>query len=626
MLDRPRRHRSKAGRSPEIESEGLPRAILRRYRILTAPERRRGLLLLALASAMTLLEWLGGASVFAFVALLSRPDALTSVPALASLMARVSTDPGSTRVAALSLMGVFHLGRIGVLLALGRARARISGHIGNSLSGRLVDAHLAAPLSSHTKRSSAERIRDVAEYAPTIWGAVDGTVYAATEAVIVLGLLSLLASVRPVDIAIAGLVLVLFVASTLRLTRAAATRHAVRTREVEARSLRALQQLYGAWREVKVLGRETFFRDGFVSGREEALGLQVHAETLALVPRSVLEAAFVLGAGALALLSMSGAGGAAGAFPVLGLYAYTGFRAVPAVERILRYLAIVRWNIAVSEPLVGELEQLARMAPETPSGPLPFADRITLEGVGFTHPGAPTPSLQAIRFDVPRGTSLAIVGRTGAGKSTLLDILLGLLAPDEGRICIDGVPLEGGLLRSWRQRIGYVPQAAFLLDDTVRRNVAFGLPDAEIDDARVRRALEVAQAGDFAAALPLGLDETIGEKGGRLSGGERQRIAIARALYRDPDVLCLDEATAALDPATERELAEAMRRLASRTLVMVTHRMTTAQRCDRIAVLSAGRLVAWGTWDELLEGCAEFRELAAEAAGDEEATNDPAAP
>jgi len=604
---------SASGVSPAIGSLGLARAVFRRVRVLTPWERRRGVWLLVLAAAMTGLEWLGGASVFVFIELLSRPDAMTAAPALSPLLAPDATDPGSARAIALGLMGAFHLGRIGVLLGLGRARKRLRGSIGHSLSGRLVDAHLAVPLSSHTHRSSAERARDISVYAPAIWGAIDSAVYAGTEALVVLGLLSLLAAIRPLDVLLAGLLLFALVASTLRLTRRVATEHALRSRQVEALSLSALQQLYGAWREVKVLGRERFFRDRFVSGRQDALALQVHDETLNQVPRSVLEAAFVLGACALALFSMGGRDGVATAFPALGLYAYTGFRAVPAVERVLRYLSEMRRDVAVTETVVRELEELARIPAEGPVTRLPFADRITLEGVGFTHEGAATPALRDVSLEVPRGTSLAIVGRTGVGKSTLLDLLLGLLAPGEGQIRIDGVALQSSSLRAWRLNIGYVPQTAFLLDDTVRRNVAFGLPDAEIDDARVHRVLDLAKAHDFVAALPEGLDATIGERGGRLSGGERQRLAIARALYRDPDVLCFDEATAALDPATERDLAEAIRHLAGRTLLIVTHRMTTAQRCDRIAVLSASRLVAWGSWDDLLATSAEFRELAAEA-------------
>lgn len=206
---------------------------------------------------------------------------------------------------------------------------------------------------------------------------------------------------------------------------------------------------------------------------------------------------------------------------------------------------------------------------------------------------------------------MAIVGRTGSGKSTLLDLVLGLLPAQHGRILIDEETLDASRLAAWRSHIGYVPQTAFVLDDTVRRNVAFGLPDAAIDDARVTRALELAQGWGFVSALPRGLNAVVGEHGAALSGGERQRLAIARALYRDPEVLCLDEATSALDPATERELADATSQLEGRTLIIVTHRLQTARRCDRVAVLARGRLVACGPWETVIADCAELRELAA---------------
>ncbi len=587
--------------------DGLAREVVRRYRLLTKPERKRARVLLVLSLSATVIEWLGGASVLAFVSLISQSGPLR-VPALvAPAVDLFGTSEGARRIAAAVFMALFHTFRIVALIQLVRVRARIRGQIGHSLSGRLVDAHLAAPLSRHSRRNSAERIRDVTEHAPAVWYAVDAMMSMATESFVVLGLLGMLAVVRPVPVLVAGAALVLFVNVSLRLTRRLATAHAIRTRKVDAESLRALQQLYGAWREVKVLGREGYFRDEFVSNRLSALLLAIRSDTLAQIPRSVLEGAFVLGACVLAIFS----GGSAGAFSVLGLYAYTGFRAVPATERILAHMALARWHIAMTSDIVIELEEFAPAMTEE-LVPFVFAREIKVEGVGYTHPDASAPALQDINLTIPYGTSLAIVGRTGAGKSTLLDLVLGLLAPDTGHVFVDGAELDARRIRSWRSHIGYVPQSSFMLDDTVRRNVAFGLPANEIDDQRVRRALEVAQAWRFVDGLPGGLDAVIGEHGARMSGGERQRLAIARALYREPEVLCLDEATAALDPATERELADATQGLAGRTLVIVTHRMTTARRCDRIAVLSRGRLAAFGSWDELLATSAEFRELAAE--------------
>jgi len=194
-----------------------------------------------------------------------------------------------------------------------------------------------------------------------------------------------------------------------------------------------------------------------------------------------------------------------------------------------------------------------------------------------------------------------VVGPSGAGKSTLIDVLLGLLPPTAGRITVDGRDIASAL-RSWQRHIGYVPQEPFILDDTVRRNVAFGLPDAEIDDRRVLAALRVAQVADVVASLPRGLDTVLGERGTRLSGGQRQRIAIARALYYEPEVLVFDEATSALDTPTERELIAALDALRGvKTLIVIAHRLTTVRRCDRLAVLRDGRVAAVGPYEDVLD-------------------------
>jgi ABC-type multidrug transport system fused ATPase/permease subunit len=233
--------------------------------------------------------------------------------------------------------------------------------------------------------------------------------------------------------------------------------------------------------------------------------------------------------------------------------------------------------------------------------------------VSYTYADEADPVLVDVDLTIARGESIGIVGPSSAGKSTLIDLLLGLLTPTRGRITVDGRDVAGAL-RSWQRHIGYVAQEPFVLDDTLRRNVAFGVGDAEIDDQRVTAALRLAQLGEFVVGLPAGLDTMLGERGTRLSGGQRQRVAIARALYDEPEVLVFDEATSALDTPTERELIAALEALRGvKTLVVIAHRLTTVRHCDRLAVLRDGRLAAVGPWDELLARDAGFRALAGAA-------------
>jgi len=225
---------------------------------------------------------------------------------------------------------------------------------------------------------------------------------------------------------------------------------------------------------------------------------------------------------------------------------------------------------------------------------------LSCDNVSFGYEGGPPLALDRISFTIERGQSVGIVGPTGAGKSTLVDILLGLLPPTTGRVLIDGAPLEGRE-RAWQRQIGYVSQDVYLLDDTLRRNIAFGMPDGAIDETRLAAAVAQARLDEVVAALPSRLETVVGENGIRLSGGQRQRVAIARALYHDPPVLFFDEATAALDNQTEREVTEAIANVhGTRTVVAIAHRLSTVKSCDRLIYLRDGKLAGIGTFSDLM--------------------------
>ncbi len=286
--------------------------------------------------------------------------------------------------------------------------------------------------------------------------------------------------------------------------------------------------------------------------------------------------------------------------------------ACDAAPRIAQQMNSVRWSLGASASLAADLRQLEPVGPPaSPSERLDFRHEIRATGVSFSYDGAPAPVLRDVNLSIRRGESVAIFGATGAGKTTLVDILIGWLAPSHGRVTVDGVPIESRT-SAWQAAIGYVPQSPFLLDDTVRRNVALGIRDEDVDQQALERAVSIARLDGVLRGLPEGLDTTIGERGIRLSGGERQRVAIARALYRDPALLIFDEATSSLDPATEREVTEAIEILSgARTVIVIAHRLTTVERCDRLLVLIDGTITASGSYGELAAGSEAFRRLAA---------------
>jgi ABC-type multidrug transport system fused ATPase/permease subunit len=272
---------------------------------------------------------------------------------------------------------------------------------------------------------------------------------------------------------------------------------------------------------------------------------------------------------------------------------------LPAVSRVISNVQIITVNRPVVEELYGDL---ALKAEGTTSATLEhrFAHDLVISDLSFKYETAPTNALSNVSLQVKRGEAVGLVGPSGSGKSTLVDVLLGLLAPASGAVLVDGIDVQDRI-RWWQDQIGYVPQSIFLTDDTLRRNVAFGLPKSAIDDAAVDAAIRAAQLEEFVKTLPLGLETVVGERGVRLSGGQRQRIGIARALYHNPDVLVLDEATSSLDTETEHGVMQAVQALqGNKTVIIVAHRLSTVEYCDRLYRLESSRIVDEGTFDEVM--------------------------
>jgi ATP-binding cassette, subfamily B, bacterial PglK len=289
--------------------------------------------------------------------------------------------------------------------------------------------------------------------------------------------------------------------------------------------------------------------------------------------------------------------------PILGLFAAAAFRLLPSVNRILNGVQSVQFALPTIDIIDREVRQLEDTpVPQRGALLMPFQKELMLSNVSFQYSGADGPALTDVSLTIPPGCSVGFVGSSGAGKSTLVDLILGLLTPGSGRITVDGVDIQSNI-RGWQDQIGYVPQVIYLTDDTLRRNVAFGLNDEEIDEQAVLRAIRAAQLEDFVAGLSQGLETEVGERGVRLSGGQRQRIGIARALYHNPPVLVLDEATSSLDLATEQGVMAAVNALhGEKTVLIVAHRISTVSQCDWLYKLERGKIVQEGTFESVTAG------------------------
>jgi ABC-type multidrug transport system fused ATPase/permease subunit len=371
-----------------------------------------------------------------------------------------------------------------------------------------------------------------------------------------------------------------------------------------ALQMRAVNQGLGGVKEAAVYGCEPFFVEAYTDSTRRLAAAAAHQQSTVQLIAPVLEVASVAGIALVGALLMTGGEASLSIMSTLALFAYALLRLKQTGGNLVSGLHRLRYEHSAVGPVHDDLRRLE--SPDPAGGPaarepsrLVFHDAIELRHVTFRYASAGQPVLVDINMRIPRGASVAIVGATGAGKSTLVDLILGLLPPESGQVLVDGCDIRQHR-GAWQRCIGYIPQVPYLLDETLRRNIAFGLPDDLIDEARVLEAARMAQLDDLLVGLPCGMDTIIGDRGIRLSGGQRQRVCIARALYRDPDVLVLDEATSALDNATEQRVVDALEaQRGSRTLIVVAHRLSTVRRCGLVYLLKAGQVEVAGTGEQV---------------------------
>jgi len=387
----------------------------------------------------------------------------------------------------------------------------------------------------------------------------------------------------------------------------------------------SVSEAFGGIKEVKLRGKESIFLSQFDRPSKEYARYQTLNTLINKGPRYLLEAVAFGGVIVIAIYLIAVQDNIRQVIPMLGLYAFAGYRLMPALQRSFKGFAMARFNKEALETLHRDLfETSPRATPEmgtewSSNGAemnhqrrIELTDNLQVENVTFTYPEAQQPAISVLSLEIEARSTVGFVGKTGSGKTTAVDIILGLLRPQKGTICIDGERLHNSNLRAWQQTVGYVPQHIYLSDDTVARNVAFGVPEDKIDYERVEEVARMAQVRDFIVSeMPNGFDTIVGERGVKLSGGQKQRIGIARALYHAPSVLVFDEATSALDQVTEARVMDAIRGLAGKhTIILIAHRLSTVSQAQKIFMLSEGQLIGSGTYEELLEQNKAFQEIA----------------
>ena len=470
----------------------------------------------------------------------------------------------------------------------------------NRIAQRLFETYLGQPYEFHLRHSSSVLMRNVEDYSGTVVYFLRPSLQLLADTLTGAGLLAVLFAVDPLSTSIIAVLFGGTAIVVLRLTRDRARGWGEKRLELRESFRSALLSGFGGVKEIKLFGRDrevTELHRRSVYGSARISYLFNIAQS---VPRAVLEVLAVAGVATTVLVSILRGESARDSILIIALFGVAAFRILPSMNRVV----VALQQMALARPgLEGAVEGLSLEVQESASSeiaPLGQFRELKLEDVVYQYPNTDMPVLDLERLSVRSGDSVGIVGSSGSGKSTLVDVLIGILSPLRGTIQVNGVDIAR-LRRQWQDKIGYVPQHVYLMDTTLRRNVAFGLPEKSISDEQVERALRQANLLEFVQTLPNGWDTEVGERGVRLSGGQRQRLGSARALYGNPEVIVLDEATSALDAATEREIVESFREIAyDHTLIVVAHRTSTLKYCNRLIRLERGRIVQEGTFEEVI--------------------------
>ncbi|HEX8580336.1 MAG TPA: ABC transporter ATP-binding protein [Allosphingosinicella sp.] len=582
-------------------------ALRQLFDFMPAGRRKQFYFVLSLLMLGAFAELLAIGAVLPFLSLLADPTKIERIPWIMSLFEAAGADSREERLlAATILFGAAAVTAGAVRLQLAWSSQKFVFELGHDVSVEIQRRILSQPYSYHISHNTSEIVSSLQKVHVLVFDVLLQLLQAATAAFISVFIVVALIQVDPFTAIVSAIAFGAMYGCVSVFTKGRLTTNSRVIGTAYADRVQIVQESLGGIRDVIIDGSEAIYLETF---RRADLRLSVSKRQTAFIgaaPRFVIEAAGMVLIAALALVMSAREGGFAGALPILGALALGAQRLLPMVQQIY-----YGWTaLAGNRSVVGQVLSLLELpAPEprsdpVPVLPLPFQNSIEVQDVRFFYPDRQEPALDRIKLTIPRGARIALVGRTGSGKSTLADLLMGLLEPTEGQVTVDGVPLAEEARRRWQRSIAHVPQAIFLADSTIERNIAFGVRPKDIDRELVRKAARQAQLHEFIATLSEGYETPVGERGVRLSGGQRQRLGIARAIYKQAPVLVLDEATSALDDATEASVMEAMDELGAQglTIIMIAHRLSTVASCDVVARLENGRIVALGSYAEIVGG------------------------
>jgi ABC-type multidrug transport system fused ATPase/permease subunit len=596
----------------EVSIVSLPGLLKRLWRQLSGHRRRQFTAITGLVVVSALAEVVSLGAVLPFLGVLTAPERVVRH----SLVQRVMHDWGITSFGQLLLLLAIAFALAAVVAGALRMLVlwvtnRVAYATGADFSSQVYRRTLYQPYQVHIMRNSSELISGIT-------GKVSDTIIAINQLLTLLSasvlLTFILTALFVIDPIVAGSATIGFGGGYALITSVTRRRLRLNSQRIDVehtRVVKALQEGIGGIRDVLLDGTQPVYYD--IYRRADHALRRANGDNIFVSnsPRFAMEALGMVLIAALAVGISRTAGGIATALPVLGVLALGAQRVLPVLQQgYSAWATIVGSQTSLAKTLDLLEQPFPKVALLPAPAPLPFKDAVRFDAVRFRYNDNGPWVLDNFNLTIRKGARVGFVGSTGSGKSTSLDLLMGLLAPTEGSVLVDGEPVIGNRIRAWQRTIAHVPQSIFLADTTLAENIAFGVPQSAIDMGRVKQAARQAQIADFIESRPEGYSAWVGERGIRLSGGQRQRVGIARALYKRASVLVFDEATSALDNATEQSVMDAIDGLdRDLTIVLIAHRLTTVRRCDVIVELEHGRVVSHGTYEQLLEASPSFRHM-----------------
>jgi ATP-binding cassette, subfamily B, bacterial PglK len=587
------------------------------FKLLNSQERRQAYLLLSMIFFMAFLDTLGVVSIMPFMAVLGNPKVVETNRWLSMAFNILGlTDPKDLLFFLGIIVFIFLVLSI-IFKALTQwAMLRFANMRNHSLSCHLLKGYLERPYAWFLSQHSSNLGKNIlSEIYIVVHEVIIPFLQLIAHGTIAFFLIILLFLIDP----LLSLVAVLYLGGSYALIYGA-IRHYLSwigkdRLAANTERFKIAQEALAGIKEVKIFGREKIFYNRFICPSFRFAKRVADSLIIGLLPRYILE---ILAFGGILLVTLylfKSYGEFSKILPTLAVYAFAGYKILPALQQVYQSMTKLRFGLPTLDRLhkdVMELRDDEQMINNHMSKALIPNKLIALKDIHFTYPDAQTPTITGLDLHIPVNKTIGLVGATGSCKTTIVDLILGLLWPDKGTLLVDDTIITKDNVRSWQKSLGYVAQQIYLTDDSIAANIAFGIPPDDIDMEALIRAAKAAELHEFVTKdQDKGYDTLVGERGVRLSGGQRQRISIARALYRCPKVLVLDEATSSLDNITEKHIMQAIMSIKGEmTVIIIAHRLSTVYDCDIIYFLDHGQIKAYGTYNELLKNSEDFRKLA----------------